>query len=226
MVEVLVVADVCLYREGLADLLDRRDELDVVGKAASVDEAVEQARRWMPQVAVIDLRTAAGPAAVRDLTGAVPGLRVVALSVVEEPDEVVAWAEAGISAYVSRDGSIDDVVGAITAAVCDELPCTGRIAAALLRRVTALAADPQGDLPAARLTRREREIVALIDEGLANKEIATRLQIQVPTVKNHVHNVLEKLGVRRRSEAARRLRRQDRLEATVVHAAGGNRIGA
>lgn len=224
MVEVLVVADVCLYREGLSDLLDRRDELEVVGKAASVEDAVEQARRWMPQVAVIDLRTAAGPVAVRDLTGAVPGLRVVALSVVEEPDEVVAWAEAGISAYVSRDGSIDDVVGAITAAVCDELPCTGRIAAALLRRVTALAADRPGDLPAARLTRREREIVALIDEGLANKEIATRLQIQVPTVKNHVHNVLEKLGVRRRSEAARRLRRQDRLEATVVPAAGGNRI--
>src|SRR5919197_2034664 len=150
MVGVLVVADVCLYREGLADLLDRRDELEVVGVAASVEEAVEQARRCMPQVAVIDLRTAAGPAAVRDLTGAVPGLRVVALSVVEEPDEVIVWAEAGISAYVSRDGSIDDVVSAITAAVCGELPCTGRIAAALLRRVTALAAEPEGALPAAR----------------------------------------------------------------------------
>jgi DNA-binding NarL/FixJ family response regulator len=148
----------------------------------------------------------------------------VALSIVEEPDEVIAWAEAGISAYVSRDGSIDDVVGAITAAVSGELACTGRIAAALLRRVTVLSAENDADLPAARLTRREREIVALIDEGLANKEIATRLQIQVPTVKNHVHNVLEKLGVRRRSEAARRLRRQDRLETTVVPAAGGNRI--
>jgi DNA-binding NarL/FixJ family response regulator len=224
MVEVLVVADVCLYREGLADLLDRRDELEVVGMAASVREAVEQAQRSRPQVAVMDLRTAAGPAAVRDLTGAVPGLRVVALSIVEEPDEVIAWAEAGISAYVSRDGSIDDVVGAITAAVSGELACTGRIAAALLRRVTVLSAENDADLPAARLTRREREIVALIDEGLANKEIATRLQIQVPTVKNHVHNVLEKLGVRRRSEAARRLRRQDRLETTVVPAAGGNRI--
>ena len=223
MVDVLVVADVCLYREGLADVLDRHDALHVVGVAASVDEAIALARQQPSHVAVIDLR-AAGPAAVRDLRVAVPGLHVVALSVIEEPEEVVAWAEAGISAYVSRDGSIDDVVAAVTAVVRGELPCTDRIAAALMRRVATLAAQSGDSLPAARLTRREREIVALIDEGLANKEIASRLQIQLPTVKNHVHNVLEKLGVHRRSEAAHRLRRKDLGDGFAAPAGGGHAI--
>jgi DNA-binding NarL/FixJ family response regulator len=223
MVAVLVVSDVCLYREGLAEVFDRHDALCVVGVAASIDEAIAVANRCAPHAAVIDLRTAAAPDLVRDLTRAAPGLRVVALSVVEEPDEIVAWAEAGISAYVSRDGSVEDVVAVITAAVRDELHCTQRVAAALMRRVAVLAAESVIDVPAAQLTRREREIVALIEEGLGNKDIATRLQIQLPTVKNHVHHVLRKLGVQRRSEAAYRLRQRGLPDGGVASAGRGTR---
>jgi two-component system, NarL family, nitrate/nitrite response regulator NarL len=209
-IDVIVIADVRLYQEGLANVLGGQEGLRVVATAASLGEAIEAYRRRVPQVAVLDLGMEEGLAAVRSLSVAAPGVRIVALSVVEEADEVIAWAEAGISAYVTRDGSIDQLVGAVTSAVRGELPCSGRIAAALLRRVTALASEPGGRPAHARLTRREREIVALIDEGLANKEIATRLQLQLPTVKNHVHNILEKLGARRRSEAAWRLRQGTR----------------
>src|SRR5881296_1366294 len=84
--------------------------------------------------------------------------------------------------------------------------CSPRVAACLLRRVAALAAGHGGDLPRAQLTNREREIVRLIDNGLSNKEIARALGIEVATVKNHVHNILEKLQVHRRGEAAARVR--------------------
>jgi two-component system nitrate/nitrite response regulator NarL len=210
VIRVLVVADVRLYREGVADVLQRQEQLAVVGTAKDPPEGIVQARELRPDVVVMDLTMHEGPGAVRELTTAVPGLRVVALSVSEEPDEVIAWVEAGISAYVTPDGSIDDLTEAIVAAVRDELRCSNRIAAALRRRVTALAAGPRDPPRAtARLTRREREIVALIDEGLGNKEIATRLQIELPTVKNHVHHIIEKLGARGRSEAAWLLRQQE-----------------
>ncbi|HEY7618466.1 MAG TPA: response regulator transcription factor [Solirubrobacteraceae bacterium] len=212
MIDVVVVADVRLYREGLADVLGRQGVLRVGAAVGDIPAAIAAARGAVFDVAVVGLEARDGLAAVRELRESAPGLRVVALSVADEPDEVVAWAEAGISAYVTRDGSIDELVAAIVGAMRDELPCSDRVAAALLRRVTALASRPGDRHPAARLTRREREIVALIDEGLANKEIAARLQIELPTVKNHVHHVLEKLGARRRSEAAWRLRQQD-LEA-------------
>ena len=219
MIDVLVVADVRLYREGLADVLGRQDRLRVGAVAGGIPPAIAAVRRRSFDVAVVGLEGSAGLAAVRDLRAAAPGLRVVALSVADEPNEVVAWAEAGISAYVTRDGSIDELVAAIVGAMRDELPCSERVAAALLRRVTALASRSEDRQPSACLTRREREIVGLIDEGLANKEIAARLQIELPTVKNHVHHALEKLGARRRSEAAWRMRQQD------LHTARSSALG-
>jgi len=84
--------------------------------------------------------------------------------------------------------------------------CSPRVAGALLRRIAALATDGRSDRVPAHLTNREREIMGLIDEGLSNKEIAKRLRIEVATVKNHVHNILEKLQVHRRGEAAARVR--------------------
>jgi DNA-binding NarL/FixJ family response regulator len=93
--------------------------------------------------------------------------------------------------------------------------CSPRLAATLLRRVAVLAADRAQPRVEARLTARELEIVELIDEGLSNKEIASRLCIEVPTVKNHVHNILEKLDVRGRAEAAARVRPRPRRLAPV-----------
>jgi two-component system, NarL family, nitrate/nitrite response regulator NarL len=209
MIQLLVIADVRLYRESLAEPLDRDPRLQVVATASSLGEGVDCARRHGPRVAVIDLGADAGLVAVRALSAAMPELRLVALSIVEEPDEVVTWAEAGISAYVPRDGSLQQVAAAVVAATQDELACSGMIAAALLRRVAVLAGEAAYEASTPRLTSRERQIVALIDEGLANKEIAGRLQIELPTVKNHVRNILEKLGARRRTEAVHRLRQQE-----------------
>jgi DNA-binding NarL/FixJ family response regulator len=110
---------------------------------------------------------------------------------------------------------LDDIVAATTAVVRGETACSPRVAATLLRRVADRARErPYSEF--APLTSRERQVVALIDEGLSNKEIAARLCIELSTVKNHVHNLLEKLGARGRAEAAARVR-------VALHASGAAR---
>ena len=165
--------------------------------------AVDQVR---PDVVVVDTATPDGLSTVRALARRCPGVRIVALGVPEHEPELIACAEAGISGYVNRDGSIDDLIAAIDSVARGEMLCSPRIAAALVRRVAALAGERSPVGTEARLTRREIEVARLIDEGLSNKEIAQRLCIELPTVKNHVHHILGKLDVRRRGEAAARLR--------------------
>src|SRR5439155_827652 len=124
----------------------------------------------------------------------------------------------------AREASIDDLVTVIESVARGEAICSPRVAAGLLRRVAALAAGHGGDLPRAQLTNREREIVRLIDNGLSNKEIARALGIEVATVKNHVHNILEKLQVHRRGEAAARVRGTSR--GRMSGQVGWRRFGA
>jgi DNA-binding NarL/FixJ family response regulator len=204
---VFVVAGVRLYRDGLARILGRRRGIEIVGTAADWPEARERLRTLRPAVVLLDLGLPEGFEAVRELTRIAPETRVVALGVREADADVVAWAEAGVAGYVTRDGTIDDCVASVEAVARGELACSPRIAATLLRRVTLLAgAEPPPEPHPPALTPREREIAELINDGLSNKQIAARLSIEVPTVKNHVHNILEKLRVTRRGEAAARIR--------------------
>lgn len=203
---VIVVANIRLYREGLAHTLGSQAHIDVLGATDTGAAAVGAVDLVRPDVVVVDTATPDGLSTVRALAGRCPGARIVALGVPEHEPELIACAEAGISGYVNRDGSIDDLIAAIDSVARGEMLCTPRIAAALVRRVATLAGERSTAGTEARLTRREIEIGRLIDEGLSNKEIAQRLCIELPTVKNHVHHLLGKLDVRRRGEAAARLR--------------------
>ena len=202
---VAIVTEVCLYREGLAFSLGRRAETEVVGTAAALDGAVELVRRERPDVLLLEMATADAPRVVHDARGAHPEVRVVALAIVETEEVVLRCAEAGVAGYVSRNASLDDLVETLASVARGELVCSRTIAGSLFRRVGALSC-PREDPALARLTPREREIAALIGKGLSNKEISRRLTIGLSTVKNHVHNLLEKLQVPGRSAAAARLR--------------------
>jgi two-component system nitrate/nitrite response regulator NarL len=202
---VVIVAEIRLYREGIARCLGEVEGIDVVGSVASwsdVGRLIDQSR---PHVLLADMDMPESLPAVRSMTSDRPAVKVVALAVSEMDDVVIGCAEAGVSGYVTRDQSLADLVQAVRGAAKDEAPCSPRIAAALLRHVTALS---NRGLPGtgARLTAREAEIVELIDAGFTNREIAEDLCIEVATVKNHVHNILEKLDVRRRTDAAAVLR--------------------
>jgi two-component system nitrate/nitrite response regulator NarL len=200
---VCVVASVRLYREGLADLLGRDPSLAVVCVAADVGSFFADPPCDGAEIALLDMSVDGSLAAVRRSSslGDVP--HVIAVAVPDDEHQVIACAEAGVHGYVTCDEPLSELLGAIESAARGEARCSPRVTAVLLRRLRALA--PAAPAAAVRLTSRELEVVALIAQGLSNKEIATRLRIEVPTVKNHVHNILGKLGVRHRAEAARRV---------------------
>jgi two-component system, NarL family, nitrate/nitrite response regulator NarL len=211
MTEVVVVAPIRVHRESLSTALDEAATLTVVGEAETLDEALPQLRdRQRPTVALLD-----GPP-LDDLVLAAPlatepPTRLVAVGVPES--EAVDWIEAGASGVVPPDGSVDDVIAALESVADDELVASPRVTGELANRVRRLAAESPNANPEDRLTSREAEVLNLLGEGLSNKEIAQRLSIQLQTVKNHVHNVLVKLGVNRRAEAAARLRLAKRHSA-------------
>src|SRR5436305_6812782 len=200
--EVFVLVGVRLYRDGIVDALRRDPRFHVVGSAASLRTAREELEGMLsaPHVALLDLDLPEGFGAARALREAWPTLSVVALAVRETDDDVVSWAEAGVSGLVSRNASLGQLLDAMAAAVGDEVLCSPAVAGALLRRVAAMSPEEPGE-GGPPLTRREREIVCLIGDGLTNKQIASALHIEPATVKNHVHNILEKLRVGNRTEA-------------------------
>jgi DNA-binding NarL/FixJ family response regulator len=219
-VRIVIVHSVRLYREALADLLHREGRIEVLGTAASLGAANEVVRAYAPDVCLLGLGAMDELDSVREFVQALPGVKLVALGVGETTAEVVAWAEAGIHGFVTQDGEVDNCIAAIEAAALGNLTCSETVAAVLLRRVAELAATlADGTRPDHVLTRRELEILELIGQDLSNKEIATRLFIEVTTVKNHVHKILEKLGVRRRSEAATLVREFDSTRARGVPSA-------
>jgi two-component system nitrate/nitrite response regulator NarL len=205
MIRVQLVSDIRLYREGVQAALARCDSLEVVGVAAGPREAVQLASRVQPDIALVDLAMNDGLGCIRAIGDTVANVQTVALTVAETEAEVVACAEAGVTGYVTREASLDDLVAAIRSVDKGEMLCSPRIAGTLVRRVAALAAASPAR-PRTTLTGRELEIVSLIDEGLSNKEIAGRLLIEVATVKNHVHHILEKLQVGARAEVAAEVR--------------------
>jgi DNA-binding NarL/FixJ family response regulator len=206
VVRVLIVAEVRLHREGMAAVLSRRPGVEVLATADPID-ALEVARTSHPDVILVDVTMPSSAPAIRAISATLPHAKLLALGVVESRHEAVAHAEAGISACLSREASADHLVDTIHRAACDEPVPASAIGTALARRAgTVLGQPPDPEEPEGRLTVRELEIVALIDQGLSNKEIARRLCIELATVKNHVHHILEKLRVHRRGEAAARIR--------------------
>ena len=206
MVRVAIVDDTRLCREGLAHILTREEHVSVAGTAGRLDESLALVRDLRPDVVLLRMSAPDSITLLREITDVVPEIRVVALGVSETEEEVIACAEGGAAGFFPRDGSLDDLIALVQSVARGELPCSPRIAAALFRRVTRLASERQSPMARARLTQREQEIIQLIDVGLSNKDIARRLSVEVRTVKSHVHNILEKLQVHSRGEAAARMR--------------------
>jgi DNA-binding NarL/FixJ family response regulator len=153
-----------------------------------------------PDVILLDAAFPSGLHAATQLALAVPQASVVALAVTETEENVLAWAEAGVAGYVPNTASIDDLIALIGEISRGEQTCPSHISGSLLRRIAnaSRASLALSSLPP--LTRREMEILRLVGAGLGNKDIARRLGISVGTTKSHVHNLLGKLNIQRRTE--------------------------
>jgi two-component system, NarL family, nitrate/nitrite response regulator NarL len=203
---VFILCDVRLYREGIVACLSRRPNLFVVGSSDTSPTTLARLAHHSPDVIVLDLVTPASVNIARSLAEHLPSVRIVAFAVSEREDQVLACAEAGIAGYVTADASEDDLVAAIEYALRGEIRCSPRMAGVLFRRIRALSGRPP-PVPLHRpLTLREQQILVLVERGKSNKEIAQTLRIGNATVKNHIHNILEKLEVHRRGEAVARFR--------------------
>jgi DNA-binding NarL/FixJ family response regulator len=216
---VLLVADVSVHRDSLMEQLDREPGILVVGATSDPVQGVAEYWNLSPDLVLLDVAAEGRVPAIGALVAAVPDVRVVAFAVPETEGDIIACAEAGVAACVTREASFDELVATIERVGSGESLCSPQVAAVLLRRVATLAAA-RSDEPAASLTSREREILDRIAEGLSNKQIAQVLCIEVPTVKNHVHNLLEKLEVHSRHEAAALLRTDPSPVLSPVEAVG------
>ena len=202
---VLLVADVRLYREGIHASLSKLPQFSVIGAAANVEEALRIAANAHPEIVIVDMATRQSLTVVRRIRQHLPDAHIVGFGVDEVEGEVLACAEAGLAGYVPCEASLDELVLRVESVHRGELLCTPRMAATLFRRLELREHAEDSPPQAVVLTAREREVLRLVDGGLSNKEIALKLNIEVSTVKNHVHNVLDKLNVTSRMQAAARL---------------------
>lgn len=207
--KVLIVDDQALFREGLRTLLSTRSDIEVVGEAADGVQAIAKVGEAHPAVVLMDLQMPVmdGVQATAKLRERHPEVRVLVLTTFDDEGNVFGALRAGAAGYLLKDVSLDTLVSAIQAAARGECflqsTVTGTVVDAVTRMMTA---GPTASALVLPLSPREREILSLVSVGASNKEIADRLCLAEGTVKNHVTNILVKLDVRDRTQAALRAR--------------------
>ena len=203
-VRVLIVEDDALMRAGLRGILDREQDLDVVGEAGDGREALEHARHTLPDVVLMDIRMPGsdGIAATRDVLAAFPHVKVVILTTFEQDDYIFGALSAGASGFLLKRTKPEELIAAIhTVAAGESLlspSVTSRVIARMARQP---APDTTRDARLDELTPRERQVLELVARGLSNAEIAATLVIEESTVKTHTKRILAKLGIRDRVQA-------------------------
>jgi len=206
-IRVLIIDDYQLFTEAVASLLSAQEKIVLVRSTTNLDEALDRLQSQSVDVVLVDANMGkADPLEIiRELKEEFPDVKVIVLGLERREDNVLPFIEAGANGYVLKDASFDELLHIIEAVHRGRTPCSPRIAALVFARITELSQERNQRelLQPAILTPREREILQLIAAGLSNKDLAQQLHISLPTVRNHVHNILGKLQVHRRQEAIR-----------------------
>ena len=203
---VLVIEDNRLVREGLTVLLDAQADFKVVASAENANAGMEQVVAIKPNVVLVDagLRRSSSHRLVENVRKTAPDTKVIVMDLLPAQQDVIEFIKAGASGFIVKDATVDDFVKTIRAVAggANVVPpaLTGTLLShiadqAIIRQTPALA-------DAVRMTKREREVIDLIAQGLSNKEIAKQLHLATYTVKSHVHNILEKLALHSRLQIA------------------------
>jgi two-component system response regulator DevR len=199
----LVVDDHEVVREGLVALLARRDEFQVVAEAGSVAESLAAARRFQPDLVVMDVRLpdGSGIEACREIRAEFPAIRVVMLTSYPDEEAVLSAILAGASGYLLKQIRGRDLVSALEAVGRGDSLLDPAVTERVLERVRRIANGEEKD-ELSELTAQERKILRLVADGKTNKEIAAEIFLSDKTVKNYVSSILSKLNLQRRAQAA------------------------
>jgi DNA-binding NarL/FixJ family response regulator len=203
-VRVLLVDDHDLFRTGLRNLLEERG-VQIAGEASTGAEAVRLVREVAPDVVIMDLHMPgmSGIEAIRQIASIAPLTRVLVLTISDQDDDVLHAILAGACGYLLKDSSVDELIRGIEAAAVGESLVSPSIAGKVLQQVRARAASPDlAEIVRAELSQRELEVLKLIASGRDNAMIAAELHISPKTVKNHISNILMKLQIENRIQAA------------------------
>jgi len=202
-VRVLLVDDHDLFRTGLRNLLEEQG-VHVVGEAANGQDAVRSVREAAPDVVVMDLNMPGmtGVEATREITSFAPLTRVVVLTISDQDEDVMDAIVAGACGYLVKDSSIQELIRGIKSAAVGESLISPPIAAKVLQRMRAVTLDLGAETIRAELSERELQVLRLIANGKDNSQIAAALHISPKTVKNHISNILMKLQIENRIQAA------------------------
>ena len=211
---VLVVDDNRVIRDAVAALLLKEEGVQVVATTGLSSETLDRIEQGRPDLILLPALGTRTVELTRAITRRFNGIRVVVFGIKELPEAVTEMIEAGAAGYVREDASVDEFREVVRLAARGEARVAPQIASSLFSRLAALASVLRADERAknVKLTPRELEILRLVAEGLTNKEIAARLHVEQQTVKNHMHNILERLSLRRRQQAV-----QYAWEAGMLH---------
>ena len=208
MIKVLLVIEVRLIANIFAEVLEDEADFMIVGRSEDAEDALKLIQQQKADVALVSVSLPEDGAlkltrAIVDIT---PNTKVLALGLADDTDDVLKYIEAGASGYILKDSSLLDLIEIIRSTQKGEAQVSAKMAAAMVERLSSLA--KMFSIPGTNftddvhLTPREREVLECIGQGFTNQEIASRLLVELGTVKNHVHSILEKLNVSNRDEAA------------------------
>jgi two-component system nitrate/nitrite response regulator NarL len=223
ILRVFIVVSVRVYRDGLAEIL-RAKGLLVVGAHRGGGDVAAHVSAARPDVVILDVGDAQSMATARDLQQGLPGIALVAVGVSDSDTELVNYAEAGVTGYVATEASLSALIATVESAARGELICSAGMMREVLRRLAIATGRCAPALHGAPLTGRERQIADRLQEDQSNREIAAGLSIEISTVKHHVHNILRKIGVGRRSEAVLVLKRATKGVPTLVRRNGSGSV--
>jgi DNA-binding NarL/FixJ family response regulator len=207
VISILLVDDQAIVREGLRSMLSLEPDITIVGEAGNGEEAIRRARELHPQIVLMDVRMPGmdGLTALEQLKRVMPKASVIMVTLYDDPDYLLKAVAVGAAGYILKDASREELVRAVRVTAEGGAIVAASLLPQLLRKMGQLMAFPAGAptfVPLEEPSERELEVLGMIAEGRTNQEIAEKLIISPTTVKTHVQNILRKLGVSDRTQAA------------------------
>jgi two-component system nitrate/nitrite response regulator NarL len=202
--KILLVDDQLLFRKGLRALLETEEDMEVVTEASNGEEALNKVKAYRPDVVLMDIHMPVcdGIEGTRLIKAEHPDVKVVILTVSEDDDDLFEAIKAGAGGYLLKNLRPEDLTQMLRSVMANEAPISPSIASKLLGEFRRHPHEDHGQPSGPELTAREREVLQFVAEGMSNAEIGLRLSVVEGTVKNHLHNLLEKLHLQNRVQAA------------------------